>query len=544
MTAARPAAEAPQAGSSPPPTVTRHGVLVVHGQEDEARPGEMLARVANPIAAMLRAETSEVDLDFTVVGGEACASLRVRPLAAPAAQVRERRFLFREVFWNDAFPPPPPGSVVSWVSRSLRRQVPAVVRGWLRSPRVDEHGHQHDDDPDRGAATPLGRLAFLVVAAVSVLGAIPLIMLGTLLGLVVYPLANIPLLNRLGLASLNNVIASTVNPFMSRVLGDTRRFMDNEAWADNARHRFEAQLEALLDDKSIEDLTVIAYSAGCTVMFGGLREGGPAEAALRARPQLPVHIVTVGSALNRVFVFAEDAASASGRRFLQQRVTEELVRDGRPYSWTDIFARFDFVPGGPMRDEVRRATRVDEGRLESESRLESRQVINYDSPTRDHFAYFENTDVVVPRLISAMYGGYLPEAQRPPNATEGARAPVHVTAEAARRRSYRVGALRLIVMGSYFVAATLGLAFLASSAVRRWHQNLAFDLGDLLGPLGEWEIVQFLGDWTGLTTTAAAHPDVVGLALVAGGVLVLGRVLGGVGVDYIAGRVREITRVL
>ena len=363
-------------------------------------------------------------------------------------------------------------------------------------------------------------------------------MLGTLLGLVVYPLAKLPLVNRLGLASLNNVITSTVNPFMSHVMGDTKRFMDNEAWADNARHRFEAQLDALLADDGVQDLTVIAYSAGCTVMFDALREGGPAEERLRRRPALPVHIVTVGSALNRVFLFAEDAASAAGRRFLHQRVSAELVRDDRPYSWTDIHARFDFVPGGPMRDEVRRAARVDDGRLAS------RQVINYDSPTRDHFAYFENTDVVVPRLISAMYGGYLPEAQRAPDAVPGARAPVHVTPEAARRRSYRVGALRLIVMGSILVAAALAVAFAVSSSVRVWHQNLAFDLGDLLGPLGEWEIVRFLGDWTGLTASVADHPEVVGLALVAGGVLVLGRFLGGFGVNYIAGRVREITRVL
>ena len=246
----------------------------------------------------------------------------------------------------------------------------------------------------------------------------------------------------------------------------------------------------------------------------------------------------VGSALNRVFVFAEDATSASGRRFLQQRVTAELARDERPTSWTDIYARFDFVPGGPMRDELRRAARVDGGRLAS------RQVINYDSPTRDHFAYFESTDVVVPRLISAMYGGYLPEERRPPGAIAGVRAPVHVTPEAARRRSSRVGALRLIVMGSILVASALGLAFLVSSSVRRWYQNLAFDLGDLLGRLGEWEIVQSLGDWSGLTKTALEHPDIVGLALVAGGVLVLGRVLGGFGVNYIAGRVRAITSVL
>ena len=537
MTPARPAAATGPAAPAAP-TVTRHGVLVVHGQEQDARAGEMLATVANPIVDMLRAGTSEVDFDFSAGDGQATAELRVRPLAPPGQAVRERRFLFREVFWNDAFPPPPPGSVVTWLSRSLRRQIPAVVGGWLQDPRVDERGHQHPDDPNRGAATVPGRLAFLLIAAVSLLAAIPLLVLGTLLGLVVYPLAKIPLVNRLGLASLNNGITSTVNPFMSHVMGDTKRFMDNEAWADNARHRFEAQLDALLADDGVEDLTVIAYSAGCTVMFGGLREGGPAEAALRGRPDLAVHIVTVGSALNRVFVFAEDAAAPNARRFLHQRVTTELVRDERPYSWTDIYARFDFVPGGPMRDELRRAARVDDGRLAS------RQVINYDSPTRDHFAYFENTDVVVPRLISAMYGGYLPEDQRPPDAVPGVRAPVHVTPEAARRRSYRVGALRLIVMSSILVAAALALAFAVSSSVRAWHQNLAFDLGDLLGPVGKWEIVQFLGDWTGLTRTAVEHPDIVGLALVAGGVLVLGRILGGFGVSYIAGRVREITRVL
>ena len=310
MTSAQPAAATGPAAPAAP-TATTHGVLVVHGQEQDALPGEMLATVANPIVDMLRAGASEVDFDFLADDGQATAELRVRPLAPPGQSVLERRFLFREVFWNDAFPPPPPGGVVTWLSRSLRRQIPAVVRGWLQDPRVDQHGHQHPDDPNRGAATWPGRLAFLLIAAVSLLGAIPLIVLGTLLGLVVYPLAKLPLVNRLGLASLNNVITSTVNPFMSHIMGDTKRFMDNEAWADNARHRFETQLDALLADDGVQDLTVIAYSAGCTVMFDALREGGPAEERLRRRPALPVHIVTVGSALNRVFLFAEDAASAA-----------------------------------------------------------------------------------------------------------------------------------------------------------------------------------------------------------------------------------------
>jgi hypothetical protein len=331
------------------------------------------------------------------------------------------------------------------------------------------------------------------------------------------------------------------------------RVMDNEAWASNVRRRFEEQVLRLIREDEVDDLTVIAYSAGCTVVFDGLREGGPVEQVLGEHPSLPIQIVTAGSALNRVFIFALDARTPAARRFLHQRVTAELTREERPYVWTDIYARFDLVPGGPMREEVKFATRVHEG-----ERLHSRQVINFDSPLNDHFGYFDNKDVVVPRLISAIYGGYRhdgPAAQEsierlvepPPGEAERApppRAPVQVTKQATRRRAQRIGWLRLVSTLSIALAVGFLAWYWASAEAKDRFSDLAFWVGDRLGAIGEWEIVGWLGDQTGLTKTAMDHPDLIGLAIAAAVVLVAGHGLARLMVNYALGRFRSFTEVL
>jgi hypothetical protein len=171
----------------------------------------MLAGVTNPIAEMLRDSTVDVDFTFGATGSGADAEMIVRPLAPPGVAVTERQFLFREAFWDDAFPPPPPGHVVTWISRSLRRQIPAVVKGWWQDPIVDEHGHQDADDYVFVARSLPGRLSFLLIGLLSLIAALPLIVIGTVAGLVLYPLASLPGLNKLGLAWLNNTIQSSIN---------------------------------------------------------------------------------------------------------------------------------------------------------------------------------------------------------------------------------------------------------------------------------------------------------------------------------------------
>jgi len=539
----------PQAGD------TQHGVVVVHGQGQDTKRGNMLAAVTNPIAGMLREHGHDVGFSFRTAECEspcaAHAKMTVRRRVAPETTAPQQTFHFREAFWDDAFPPPPANQVVPWLSRSLRRQIPAVVRGWNRDPVVDDAGRQHPNDTHLGAGSRWGRLSYLVLSIVSIPAGAILGAVGLLMGLVIYPLASLPGLNKLGLGWLNNQLLAAVNPFMSHVMGDTERVMKNEAWADNARSRVEAELTALIEDDSISDVTTIAYSAGCTVLFDALREGGPVEAALARRPDLPVHVVTVGSALNRVFVFAEGGRTHSEQRFLHQRVTAELTA-GRTYDWTDIYARFDLVPGGPMRDAVMRATRVDEG-----DRLASRQVINYDSPLKDHFGYFDNREVVTPRLISAMYGGYAPaeppDQDEPPEAAEHQeqtgpdepappRAPVHVTREGTRQRSFRAGIHRVFSTGALSAAATAGGAYGAFERVAGWSRDLAFRLGDIVGPIGELRPVQWLGEQSDLTQQAADNPGLVGLGVVAGGLLLAGRVGSKVALNVLDGRLLSIKR--
>jgi hypothetical protein len=268
-------------------------------------------------------------------------------------------------------------------------------------------------------------------------------------------------------------------------------------WAVNIRGAVERPLLAFYADAAIAEITIIAHSAGCGVAYDALLEGRPAaDAAAVVSPPKRLTLVTVGSAVNRDY----DLSRASGtspfaRRFAEQPLdaritgvaatktgplvaaaTADVVRalQGRFY-WVDLFARMDLVPGGGLSPAAFAAARVDP------CQLKRRQVMNEDSLLHDHFTYFDNQDLVTPRLIRAIYGGEYPwDGKRVKDAPR-------ITADRIAHRTGGVAALQAIRLLLAGIIAAYVVFYFVSDAFRAW---AARDAGAVinvdLGALGEF----------------------------------------------------------
>src|SRR5262249_47103143 len=147
------------------------------------------------------------------------------------------------------------------------------------------------------------------------------------------------------------------------------------------------------------------------------------DAAAVASPPKRLTLVTVGSAVNRDHDLSRSSdTSPFARRFAEQPLdaritgvaapkTGPLVAASTPaavralqdrFYWVDLFARMDLVPGGGLSLASFATARIDP------CQLKRRQLMNEDSLLHDHFTYFNNQDLVTPRLIRAIYGGEYP----------------------------------------------------------------------------------------------------------------------------------------
>jgi hypothetical protein len=156
--------------------------------------------------------------------------------------------------------------------------------------------------------------------------------------------------------------------------------------------------------------------------------------------------------------------------------TADVVRalQGRFY-WVDLFARMDLVPGGGLSPAAFAAARVDP------CQLKRRQVMNEDSLLHDHFTYFDNQDLVTPRLIRAIYGGEYPWDGKRVKDTP------RITADRIAHRTGGVAALQAIRLLLAGIIAAYVVFYFVSDAFRAW---AARDAGAVinvdLGALGEF----------------------------------------------------------
>lgn len=430
-----------------PSSPVRHGVVVVHGQGSQVA-GDFLASVVNPIADELENAGATVIRHFTLGEPRARATLDVTH--PPAGANQRHIFVFDEAYWADALVPPNATQVALWILKRGPRRIAGMVRNWLKDPANDA------PEPRPPVASPaLDRFAAMsrlargltgvsepdpvevpAPAILKLLYRVQLLFVAAVLFLVrvlTVPFAIlIYVLYRLGgtrgegpfkwVTKAAEALAS-LNPFFRDVLGDTYTFIEDGLWSSAMRARVEAPVAAFYADPAVADITVIAHSEGCAVTYDALAEGnavGAAAGLVEGGKRLS--LVTLGSAINRNFEFAEDAKRSpyAGRLAhtpLDHRITgtppapvpfqptgdwAEVQRLRRRFYWVDLYARMDYVPAGGLVEGALRNSRVDP------CQLKLRQVINEDALVNDHGAYFRNTDLVVPRLVRAMYGGEYP----------------------------------------------------------------------------------------------------------------------------------------
>ncbi|MCS7206515.1 MAG: hypothetical protein NZ951_01040 [Dehalococcoidia bacterium] len=385
-----------------------HGIIAIHGIGEGQRRGEFLAELVNAVADFLEEAGGKVERRFQV-GERATAYLRV---TAPEG-VEE--FEFVEAYWADAFPPPRATAVLGWLWPQVRAQVSllwAGLRDAANDATFDPTGRGapavRNHTPTFSWGTRLAHVAWLVTLAILLLvaGVVFLPVLALLQVLMLLPLPSA--LGPMGLLGKTIAPVLAIEPFLIRVVGDTYRYVNDGAWAANIRGIVERCLVEMVVRPEVSDITIVAHSQGCAIAYDALAEGSPVGQALRLHPKR-LTLVTLGSGINRIFALAHNSSSYARRRFSlpldsavrgagQVLALEDLRRR---FYWVDLYARLDPVPAGPVSDSILRQAGLDPGQVKR------RRVINTDNPVSDHSlcSYLGNRDLVLPRVVRALYGG-------------------------------------------------------------------------------------------------------------------------------------------
>ena len=468
----------------------KHGVVVVHGQVDASQScGEQLALVANGIADTLENAGGRVERLFRVEGERARGSLLV---TKPGSAEPEDEFRFVEAYWVRALPPAPSDVVLRWILRSAPRETMAVIRGFWRNAandRVDDETGKRSDYPARAWL----RLTFTAELVILTVVIALMVVLSVVLSPLIYVFYSIA---GAGRSKTGGVLAGVsaafhkVDPFLTVVLGDTWRFVEDGMWSVNIRSIVETEVVAFYEDPEIADISVIAHSAGCGVCYDALAEGRATGAAAARLPRPKrLTLVTAGSAINRCHTLSKHSkTSPYTRRMSVERLDPRITGSGRApaatpeemaalrsrFYWLDVYARMDLVPGGSISETVAKMAGLDP------CQIKRRPVINEDSLVRDHFGYFNNTDLVTPRLIRAIYGGEYPWL-----GTSRADTP-QITGDRVARRTRAVAALQALRMVRYGLVVGYTVFFVVSRQFQDWAAKDAGAVLNLdLGGVGE-----------------------------------------------------------
>lgn len=373
--------------------MTVRGVVVVHGQGEAQQRGVLLAEVVNGLHEALRRVSRPCELTFDRDGPHAPRATLVVPPLAPG--IDGDRFELREAFWDDALPPTSDEAVTRWTLIGLRDQIIGLTSGWWAVPAADESLGAGRDWIFRIELVLLVGLLTTISAAMVMLAPISWFL---------RTLARTPGAGALGLTRLIANAFDGLSPFMQHTLGDSQRFITDQAWADNVRRRVESPACDLLADPEVRDLILVAYSAGAAVTYDVLLAGRRVPALARAHGK-PIRLFTAGSGLFHLWSFARrrDNGAIERDEFATTALDSWLVTGnaGRGSAWpwwTDVFARFDYVAAGPIRAEVAAVSGLQPG-----ADYWSHRVINYDHLTDDHGGYFRNLDQVVPRLLATLF---------------------------------------------------------------------------------------------------------------------------------------------
>ncbi|MFQ5861195.1 MAG: hypothetical protein ACE5IG_06570, partial [Dehalococcoidia bacterium] len=196
----------------------------------------------------------------------------------------------------------------------------------------------------------------------------------------------------LGLGSLVRQLEHLLRGFLVRQLGDAKQYIDHGIWAANVRGRLERAILELLQEPQVRSVTVISHSWGSVIAYEALSQGGEVDRFLQGLPEAerkPVGLVTVGAGLNRAPLMVRRSGSPHARSRLFRPLLEGLT-------WLNLFSRHDPVPAGPLSTAFKGWAQVPPGRFKE------RRVVNLDDVLNDHYAYWRNREVVLPRLVKAI----------------------------------------------------------------------------------------------------------------------------------------------
>jgi hypothetical protein len=403
-----------------------HGVIVTHGIGDNMKPGNLLADFTNYLCDALMESPGEggdpgIRREADLSEDPPSVTLQIK---SPGGE--KATWVCKEAFWGDAFPPPKASTVLWWLlTKNLFNQIKYVWDGIRKDPANDEtfipeqdkriEEKRHPGPPDWAAKTDQKSSYILLIlkSASTLIWTIPVAVIIYLFLFLIWICQFLP-----SIGPLEKVLKwiHKFDPFLSNCLGDVQKYIEHGVWSANARARLEKVLIDMLNDQfgSVNDITIVAHSMGCVVTYDALAEGGKvAEEIKRLESKgksKKITFISVGSGINQVFRLAKKSNLYAQKQFerpLAKEVTGYETTPGKEskpleskFFWLDIYARRDPVPAGDLDDDI-----IEQAKVDPERQVKRRKVINKDNIALDHTSYWENKDIVIPRIARAINGG-------------------------------------------------------------------------------------------------------------------------------------------
>ncbi|MFN3974430.1 MAG: hypothetical protein ACK4K2_04010, partial [Dehalococcoidia bacterium] len=209
-----------------------HGIVAIHGIGEGQPKGAFLATLVNAVADFLEEVGGKVDRRFQV-GERAEAHLTVTPPHGGAEE-----FAFVEAYWADAFPPPRAVTVLGWLWAHLWGQFVLLLRAW-RDAANDTYfnpvGQREADTPTFPVWVRLLYRAWFATLLLLLLLSAPAVIIALGVFQILFWLPLPTMLGQFGLLGKALALIYALDPFLSRVLGDTHRYVNDGAWAANIR---------------------------------------------------------------------------------------------------------------------------------------------------------------------------------------------------------------------------------------------------------------------------------------------------------------------
>jgi hypothetical protein len=396
----------------------RRGIVVVHGMGRHDR-GDKLAEVVNPIVRVLQERGCDVDVDSDINyranqkdQRPAKITLELKDLRDDEGNPQSQTWVFKEAYWDAVLPDVSHGDIIRWAWQSGLRMftevVAAIANPVYRGVGDRPNKHKAKQPPDSAVRiNPLIELWWglqsvaLLFAYIVVMLLAPLIVFGAWL---VHSIPFPPFLpSQFNVAdmlekALGGLIVS---------IGDLLQYVDNEVWASNIRGEFEEILAPMLaGSEPYDSVTIIAHSMGSAIAYDALSVNGGVGDKLECPIDRRLTLVTLGQAITRMTDMAESSRTNPAANGKFRWMIHPKVHCKNPQSnfyWLNIYASSDPATGRSLPDSF-----YDDAGLnttDNDGSVKQRRVLNLETPTRDHSAYFRNRELVVPRLIRAINAG-------------------------------------------------------------------------------------------------------------------------------------------